>query len=480
MDTITTTVAPPRFEIVEKAIKETKLEKKLHKTSLERLIDNSEHIADVLLSRKKLKKLRFDELELLREIRELVETNPNKFDKLKQPSEFRREIRATILPKFIQENFIKDAEEKLLAELLTSNQRVDQDSLMTALVFLQSHTDLGLPLEDNPLWETIFNLSLKDGLRFVDTLTALMEGMNNVRVQDPEILTQDPLILQKTKQICQWPVFWRLLIEHKEILPFEGLISTILRGELMIELYFDELVHLPYSLYQLFKDDLNNPDFITELIPDGDKEKLAKKLTGAILDSVEKDLPFLLPDIIRRIEKVSKKQKKNEFKDQLQQALETLKSKDKLANNIFLIMLIAAKISMRKYWESKRDRFFFFTILKNPLESKNYFDYGHILIRLKKKKTAKQLFKCAIEIEPEKFWGYWGIGQLFNSANKIREAEQYLITAMKKAQKFEIQQPHNFRRELFLIKEDLKKVKKKQARLQVKEQPQIDLFGMSG
>ncbi len=477
MDTITTTVAPPRFEIVEKVIKETKVEKKLHKTSLERLIENSEHIADVLLSRKKLKNLRFDELELLREIRDLVETNPNKFEKLKQPDEFRREIRATILPKFIQENFIKDAEEKLLSELLNSDQRVDQDSLMTALVFLQSHTDLGLPLEDNPLWETIFNLSLRDGLQFVDTLTVLMEGMDDLRVQNPEVLAQDPLILQKTKQICQWPVFWRLLIEHKEILPFEELISSILRGQIMVELYFDELVHLPYSLFQLFKDDLKNPDFITELIPDGDKEKLAKKLTGAIQESVKQDLPFLLPDIICRIEKLLKKQKDSEIEEQLKQALDTLRSEDKLVNNIFLIMLIAAKISMRKYWENKRDRFFFFTILKNPLDSKNYFDYGHILIRLKKKKAARQLFNCAVEIEPEKFWGYWGIGQLLIKNNKIGEAEQYLNNALKNAQKLEIQQPNKFRRELFLIKEDLKKLNKKKVRLQAKEQPQIDLFG---
>jgi tetratricopeptide (TPR) repeat protein len=479
MDSIATTAAPPRFEIVEKVIKETRVEKKLPKTSLERLIDNSEHIADIFLSRKKLRKLRFDELELLREIRELVEANPNKFEKLKQPGEFRREIRATILPKFIQNDFVKDAEEKLLGELLNSNQPSDQDSLMTALVFLQSHTDLGLPLEDNPLWETIFNLSLKDGLQFVDTLTVLMEGMDNLRVEDPEILTQDPLILQKTKQICQWPIFWRLLIDHKEILPFEGLISTILRGKIMVELYFDELVHLPYSLYQLFKDDLKNPDFITELVPDGDKEKLAKKLSSAILDSVEKDLPFLLPDIIRRIEKLLKKQKKTEFKEQLQQALETLRSEDKLANNIFIIMLIAAKISMKKYWESKRDRFFFFTILKNPLDSKNYFDYGHILIRLKKEKIAKQLFKCAIEIEPEKFWGYWGLGDLLSKNNKMEEAKKYLNTAIKNAQKLEIQMPKKYHRELFLIKEDLKKLNKKKMKLQAKQQPQIDLFGAS-
>ena len=304
-----------------------------------------------------------------------------------------------------------------------------------------------------------------------------MEGMDDLRVQNPEVLAQDPLILQKTKQICQWPVFWRLLIEHKEILPFEELISSILRGQIMVELYFDELVHLPYSLFQLFKDDLKNPDFITELIPDGDKEKLAKKLTGAIQESVKQDLPFLLPDIICRIEKLLKKQKDSEIEEQLKQALDTLRSEDKLVNNIFLIMLIAAKISMRKYWENKRDRFFFFTILKNPLDSKNYFDYGHILIRLKKKKAARQLFNCAVEIEPEKFWGYWGIGQLLIKNNKIGEAEQYLNNALKNAQKLEIQQPNKFRRELFLIKEDLKKLNKKKVRLQAKEQPQIDLFG---
>ena len=477
MDSIATTEAPPRFEIVERVIKETRVEKKFPKSSLDRLIDNSEHIANVLLSKKKLRNLRFDELELLREIRELVEANPNKFEKLKQPREFRREIRATILANFITDDFIKTAEEKLLSELLESRQGSDQDSIITALVFLQSHTDLGLPLEDNPLWETIFNLSLRDGLQFVDTLIVLMEGMDNLKVKDPELLTQDPLILQKTKQICQWAIFWRLLIEHKEILPFEGLISSILRGEIMIELYFDELVHLPYSLYQLFKDELDNPDFITELIPDGDKERLAKKLTDAIMESVEQDLPFLLPDIIGRIEKLSKKQKKSEFKEQLQQALETLKAEDKLANNIFLIMLIAAKISMKKHWESKRDRFFFFTILKNPLDSKNYFDYGHILIRLKKKKTARQLFNCAVEIEPEKFWGYWGIGELLSKNNKMEEAEQHLNTALKNAQKLAIQQPNKYRRELFLIKEDLKKLNKKKMKLQVKEQPQIDLFG---
>ncbi len=473
----TLTIAPPRFEIVEDSARETRIEKEFPKTSLERLIYNSEHIADVLSSRRKLKRLRFDELELLRDIRELVEANPNKFEKLKQPLDFRREIRATILPDFLTNDFIKDTEEKLLSELLNSRQGRDHDSLITALVFLQSHTDLGLPMEDNPLWETIFNLSLKDGLQFVDTLTVLMEGMDNLRVTDPELLTQDPLILQKTKQICQWPVFWRLLIEHKEILPFERLISLILRGEIMIDLFFDELVHLPYYLYQLFKDDLHKPDFITELIPDGDKERLAKKLTSAISNCVEKDLPFLLPDIIIRIEKLSKKQKKSEVKDQLQQAVETLKSEDKLANNIFLIMLIAAKISMKKYWESKRDRFFFFTILKDPLDSKNYFDYGHILFRLKKKKTARQLFNCAIEIEPEKFWGYWGIGQLLIKNDKISEAEEYLITALRTAQKLEIQQPNKYRRELLLMKEDLKKLKRKKVKLQVKQQPQIDLFG---
>ena len=148
-----------------------------------------------------------------------------------------------------------------------------------------------------------------------------------------------------------------------------------------------------------------------------------------------------------------------------------------LGNNIFLIMLIAAKISMKKHWESKRDRFFFFTILKNPLDSKNYFDYGHILIRLKKRKAAKQLFNSAIEIEPEKFWGNWGLGQLLIKNKDISDAEEYLTKALKTAQKLEIQQPNKYHRELFLLKDDLRKLKRKKLKMTLNQQPQIDLFG---
>ncbi len=60
--------------------------------------------------------------------------------------------------------------------------------------------------------------------------------------------------------------------------------------------------------------------------------------------------------------------------------------------------------------------------------------------------------------------------------DKISKAEGYLNTALKTAQKLEIQQPNKYRRELFLIKEDLKKLKRKKIKLQVRQQPQIDLF----
>ncbi|OQX94967.1 hypothetical protein B6I21_07890 [candidate division KSB1 bacterium 4572_119] len=475
MDNILTN-ASPRFTLVDESISNLKAKKSAPRSSLERLIYNSEHLADVLHSNKKLKSIRFDELELLRDIRELVETNSIKFDKLKKPEEFRREIRATILPRYITGDLIKNIEEKLLAELFASRLGKDQDALITALVFLQSHTDLNLPVEDNPLWETIFNISLKDGLQFVDTLTVLLEGMDSLKVKDPDLLNRDPLILQKTKQICQWHVFWRRLIEHKEIKPFEGLISSILRGEIMIELYFDELVHLPYYLYQLFKDKMNQTGFLSEVIPDGDQEKLSEDLKNAILKSVEKDLPFILPTLIKRVDKLIKKVKKFELRDQLQQAVDILKLEDNLANNIFLLILIAAKISMKKYWENRRDRFFFFTILKNPLDAKNYFDYGNILMRLKKSKTAEQLFRCALEIDNDAFWGCWGLGQFYLKKNQIDKAELNLTQALAKAQKAALQQTRRFHRELFLIKEDVKKLNRKKIRNQAKLQPQIELF----
>ncbi|NOZ61440.1 MAG: tetratricopeptide repeat protein [Calditrichaeota bacterium] len=471
-----TPISTPRFLIADDASPQKRPRKSTPRTSLDRLIHNSEHFSEILQANPKLKSLRFDELDLLRDLREIVDREKKEFDRIKNPAEFRRMIRVMLLPKYLTPEFVKDAADKLLGQLLMSRKKADQDALMTALVFLQSHTDLELPVEDNPLWETIFNISLQDGLKFVDSLTVLTEGMNQLKISDPELLSRDPLVLQKTKQICQWHVFWRQLISRKGIMAFEGLISSILRGDFVIELYFDELVHLPYYLYALFKKDLNDPNFLTETIPDGDKEKLAKDLSDAILHCVEVDLPFVLPQLIKRLEKALKKQSDPKLIEQLKEAIQQLKSENDPVNNIFLIMLIAAKISMKKYWESQRDRFFFFTILKNPLDAKNYFDYGNILVRIRKSRNAEQLFRCAIEIDPESFWGYWGLGQFFLKKNKHKDAENYLSRALKTAQKQALQNPRKLHRELFLINEDLKKLKRLKIKKQVEVEPQIELF----
>lgn len=467
-----------RFEIFDE--KTVGKKTKPPKTSLERLIYNSENIAALLTARKELKTLRFDEFDLLRDIRDLVEADPGKFESLKHPAEFRREIRAKILSKYVTPAFIRITQEKLLNELLrTSRVGAEQDSLMTALVFLQSHTDLGLALEDNPLWEIIFNLSLKDGLKFIDSLTVLIEGLDSLKTTDPEILTRDPLILQKTKQICQWPIFWKQIISHQEIEPFEAMVSSILRGDVMIEIYFDEMVHLPFFLHQLFQAELQEENFLSEIIPDGNKAMLAQQLYQTILKSVEKDLPFFLPILIKRIKALQKKARTKDRQEQFERVLEKLKAREQFANNIFLITLLAAKISMKKYWENQRDRFFFFTILKNPLDAKNYYDYGHILLKQKQSATAEQLFRCAIEISPQSFWGYWGLGFYLLKNNMHLEAEQSYDSALKLAQQSEIQHPNKFRRELFLIKEDIKKVKEKKLKMQSVDQPQIDLFSLA-
>ncbi len=472
---IETPVSPPRFLIADESPPPKKVRRSA-KSSLERLIHNSEHFSEILRTNIKLKSLRFDELDLLRDLREIVELKKKEFERITDPAEFRRMIRALILPRYLTAEFIKETEDKLLSQLLSCRKRADQDALMTALVFLQSHTDLELPVEDNPLWETIFNISLQDGLKFIDSLTVLTEGMNQLQVSDPNLLTRDPLVLQKTKQICQWHVFWRQLISQKGIMAFEGLISSILRGDFVIELYFDELVHLPYFLYQLFKDDLHKPDFLSETIPDGDKEKLAMALSRTILKSVKEDMPHVLPELIKRMEKAKKKQKDEKLKEQLTEAIAKLKLEEDPANNIFLIMLIAAKISMKKYWENQRDRFFFFTILKNPLDAKNYYDYGNILIRMRKSRNAELLFRCATEIAPESFWGYWGLGQFFLKKKKLKDAENFLIRALKTAQKEALQNPHSLHRELFLINEDIKKLNRLKMKKQAESQPQIELF----
>ena len=86
-----------KVEILTEKTRSKQKEPKAPKSSLERLVFNSERITELLMSRKELKNLRFDELELLRDIRDLVEIDPKKFENIKNPVEFRREIRIKIL-----------------------------------------------------------------------------------------------------------------------------------------------------------------------------------------------------------------------------------------------------------------------------------------------------------------------------------------------------------------------------------------------
>lgn len=472
---------PAQFEIVDEFIKSERdhIEKpSKEQGSLRRLIANSEHIKELFTKRNELKHLRFDELDLLRDIRKIVASDPVKFGNIKDPSHYRRAIRSKVLPKYLTPDFIHLIREKILAQFFHSSiQSKDQDALMTALVFLQSHTDLGVPCEDNPLWEIVFNLSIKDGIRFVDSLTALIEGLDSIRGKNPEILTQDPPLLQQTMQVCQWPIFWRKLVEYKkDVQPFESLVSSLLRGEMMVELYFDEIIHLPLLLYRQFKDVIYSETSLNEKLTDIEKEEVSKIVIKNILKAASLDIPSLLPTLNKRLLKTDKKTINKKNHEKLKILINSLTEKDDVSNNIFLLTLLIAKISIKKYWENKRDFFFFFTILKNPEEPQNYYDYSQILIKLKYFDAINKILQCAIEIDKNSFWGYWGLGSYQLRVNKLQQSEKNLITALKIAQQLEIHAQANLNRELFLIKEDIKTLKQNKIRQQAVHQPQIDLF----
>lgn len=445
-------------------------------TSLSRLITNAEYISQLFSDRKELRQLRFDELDMLRDIREMTESDPSKFDDIKDPSQYRRQIRSQILPKYLTPNFIRLTREKILAELIQSSpQKRDQDALMTAMVFLQSHTDLGVPCEDNPLWEIIFNLSIKDGIRFVDSLAALIEGLDTLKNKDPDRLSQDPMVLQMTKQVCQWPIFWRQLIEYQDAQPFDSLLSALLRGEMMIELYFDEIIHLPLFLYRQFNKILTKEILLSDL----EKEEIARITFNNILKSATIDLPSIIPILKKRLNKAKKKTQKERNNDKVEQIdilINSLNTNDHIANNVFLLTLLIAKISMKKYWENKRDFFFFFTIFKNPEEPRNYFDYGQIMYKQKYFEPIENVYRCAIEVAEPSFWGYWGLGNFQLKRNELFDSERNLLTALKIVQQQEINTYGNLKRELFLIKDDIRKLKLKKLKEQANHQPQIVLF----
>ncbi len=454
--------------------------KSLKESSLSRLIVNSERIHQLFSASKELKKLRFPELDLLQDIRELVDAKASIFDGIKDPAQYRRQLRSDLLPKYISTHFIQMTQNKIMTELLQpTREKKDQDALMTALVFLQSHTDLHVPCEDNPLWEIIFNLSIKDGIRFVDTLTALIEGLDTLRDTDPQALFQDPILLRFTKEISQWNIFWKQFIAHQDLSSYEKLISALLRGELMVELYFDEIVHLPLLLYRLFKEHFVQGLFDPNQLSDLEKQIIAKKILESLSHAADLDIPSISPVLKKRLLVLKKEIVKKKNAEQISQmeALLTSFNKDmRPSQHAFLLTLFIAKISIKKNWENKRDFFFFYTILKNPEDARNYFDYSQIMDKLKYSDSVEKILNCAIELDANNFWGYWGLGYHHMKHNALEESEYNFQTALKIAQHVEIQSQGKCTRELFLIKEDIKKLKKKIIRHQVKNQQQISLF----
>ncbi|MBN2008182.1 hypothetical protein JW960_02425 [candidate division KSB1 bacterium] len=450
------------------------------KRSLTRLIANSRHIESLLTKRLELKNLRFDELELLHDIRELVEHEPQQFEEINDPALYRRELRSKILPRYITPEFIRQTQEKIINVLLKpSLDTKDQDALMTAMVFLQSHTDLGIECQENPLWEIIFNLSIKDGIRFVDSLTALIEGLDSLRSENPDLLHQEPFLLQKTMQVSQWPVFWRALAAYRhQPNDYDALTSAILRGELRIELYFDEIVHLPLLLYKQFKDVLSDSTFFEDQLEDVEREDISQQLVDNLLECCRRDLPELLPVLVKRLRAL----RKTITDPQLQTDVDAflIQCKDdpaSLDHHIVILTLLVAKISIRSLWENKRDFLFFMTVLRDPELPNKYYDFGHILYKLKQADLVRNVFQCAVDLDSTSFWGYWGLGHYHLKKNELDQSEAALTQALKIVQQREIHNPGRLRREVFLIKDDIKALKQKKVKFEAKKQEQIDLFG---
>lgn len=450
--------------------------------SLKRLILNSERITKLFVTEKELCGIRFDELELLRDLRELIETESQRFDKIENPADFRREIRSSILPRYLTAEFIDKTQKKLITELLSQRQnKQDQDALLTAMVFLQSHTEIGIPAEENPLWEIIFNLSLKDGIRFVDSLTAFNEGLDTLKLSDPSALYQEPYVLQFAKNICEWPVFWKKLVASSNIQAYEEVVSSILRGELIINFHFDEIVHLPLYLFHIYEAVRNAADTETRFdgfvpMTDDQCEIVAQRLLDAIHTSLRKDSNTLIPKLKRVFHDVKPdKSDLTPIQARVFQEIKNLDDADLIDHPVILTLLIA-KISIKKYWENMHDYFFLFTILKNPEDPQFYYQYSQILLKLKKYNTIEHLLYTAIELDETSFWGYWGLGSYHLKKNNLEECESNLSTALKFAQHLEIDSPRCYRRELFLIKEDIKRLNLKKIKKEAKTHEQITLF----
>ena len=113
---------------------------------------------------------------------------------------------------------------------------------------------------------------------------------------------------------------------------------------------------------------------------------------------------------------------------------------------------------------------------KDPEEPRNYFDLAQIMYKQKYRDSIANMLKCAIELKQKDFWGYWGLGIFQFKQNNYKDADFNLNAALRIVQQLEISQPGKLKRELFLIKEDIKKLNVNKVKHQASTHQQIDLF----
>jgi hypothetical protein len=253
----------------------------------------------------------------------------------------------------------------------------------------------------------------------------------------------------------------------------------MLRGELAIELYFDEIIHVPLFLFRLFKRKKMNEASDLSTMGDDDRAALARAIFEQINAALNLDYALLKPVLIKRLETSREKLDKSGNSDQskaLTEVIHALVKSPESSGNPFLLAMVMTKVSNQKYWDNKRDFLFFMTILKDPETPQHYHTYSRILDRLKIIDASEGVLKCAIGLKEDDFWGYWGLGNHYMNKNELDKSETQLNEALKIAQQLEIYSKESYTRELFLIKEDILKLNKKKIKEEAKTHQQIDLF----
>ncbi|MFQ6096285.1 MAG: tetratricopeptide repeat protein [Armatimonadota bacterium] len=344
-------------------------------------------------------------------------------------AEARRLVLSKTLPALLTDDFLENARQTLASAAETMKDERDVRACTVGLFLIRLH-ESGVPPEDNPLWNTVFLLSVTEGIQAEDAIASLMEGVTTAEEMKARLM--DPAFRERFEAVVgQNPMF---ALESAKVL--QDLVRDALRavssGRFAVRLALDEMIHLVHATTKRTRESYaarraEGPSWEMEVVPAGAVVEAAKRdLTQAVVERVAD-----LAASERKAAAESGDRERAADLCSIEMVVRTIPPAD---NPVMLALYMQSLVSLvvDAQWARESPAFW---LLAEPDKSLRYTLYGNELMADGRPERAERVFRAQTELFPDDYDAHCNLAEALCTLGCPEEAADVLESALARARR---------------------------------------------